>query len=267
MFDFHADTRVYFDYQTANATKYVIPFIERTFPLPAGARVLEIGCGEGGVLRAFMEKGCVGVGVELVENRAENAKQFLQEFIDKGVCQIFSKNIYDVQDVAEELGGTFDLIVMKDVIEHIPDQKKLLATLRNFLKPNGCIYAGFPPWQMPFGGHQQICQKSRFLAKLPYYHLLPAFLYAWILRRGGESEAIVKDLLEVKSTGISIERFERISRQNNYSLQDNIHYFTNPIYEYKFGWKPRHQYAVIRWIPYFRNFLTSCVYYLIKKEN
>ncbi len=266
MFEFHADTQVYYNYQTENANKYVIPFIERTFPLREGMRVLEIGCGEGGVLRAFLQRGCAGMGVELAAGRARNANEFLKEYAPDGQPLVIAKNIYDVNDVETELGGAFDLIVMKDVIEHIPDQARLLAWLQKFLRPNGCIYFGFPPWQMPFGGHQQIC-KNKWLSKLPYYHLLPVFLYRWLLRMGGESPEMVKELLEIKETGISIERFERIARDTRYQVQDETHYFINPIYEYKFKLKPRIQSGLIRRIPFLRNFLTTCVFYLITPKR
>ena len=50
MYDFHTDKKRYFQIQLENAEEYVIPFIEKTFVIKKGARVLEIGCGEGGVL-------------------------------------------------------------------------------------------------------------------------------------------------------------------------------------------------------------------------
>jgi len=77
MFEFHADRKRYFDIQVLNAEKYVIPFIEEKFPISKGMRVLEIGCGEGGVLKAFINKGCEGVGVELDASRIENATLYL----------------------------------------------------------------------------------------------------------------------------------------------------------------------------------------------
>lgn len=70
MFEFHKDRKRYFDIQVWNTEKYVIPFIEKTFPIQPGMRVLEIGCGEGGVLKAFVNNGCTGVGVELDKPRA-----------------------------------------------------------------------------------------------------------------------------------------------------------------------------------------------------
>jgi SAM-dependent methyltransferase len=260
MFDFHKDRKVYFDIQQKNAAQYVIPFIEQSVKILPNMRVLEIGCGEAGVLKAFTDMGCIGVGVEMDEPRLVNARLWVAEELAENKISFFSSDIYKTN--AEQLGGSFDIIVLKDVIEHIHDQQKLMKHLQNYLNNTGVIFFGFPPWQMPYGGHQQICNK-KWLAKLPYYHLLPMPIYKWILKVNKEP---VEALVEIKETGISIERFERILKQTNYSIINNTHFLVNPIYEYKFGWKPKVQYDFIKAIPFVRNFITSCVYYLVKKN-
>ena len=259
MFDFHKDRVAYFHQQTINAEKYVIPFIEATFPVRPGMRVLEVGSGEGGVLKAFTNRGCIGVGVELVAGKVDLATAMMADELAAGTVSFHQKDIYLV-DVQQEFGDFFDLIVLKDVIEHIHDQEKCLHLLKTFLKPGGAIYFGFPPWQMPFGGHQQICT-NKFLALMPYYHLLPRPLYAGLLRAFGQDPT---DLLEIKDTGISIERFERIVKRTGYQIANTRHYLINPIYEFKFKLKPREQFSVISHLPYLRDFVTTCSYYLIQ---
>ena len=176
MFEFHGDRKRYFDIQVENTRKYVIPFIERYKPVKAGTRILEIGCGEAGVLKAFTERGCIGVGVELEEGRLVNAREWMKKELAAGKISFVSKDIYKV-DVQTELNGKFDIIILKDVIEHIHDQPKLIAWMKSFLNDGGVIFFGFPPWQMPFGGHQQV-MRGRLLSKLPYFHLLPNFFMA-----------------------------------------------------------------------------------------
>jgi 2-polyprenyl-3-methyl-5-hydroxy-6-metoxy-1,4-benzoquinol methylase len=261
MFEFHTDKKRYFEIQLENAEEYVIPFIEKNISLIPGSRILEIGCGEGGVLAAFIKKGCIGVGVELHESRLQLANELLKTEIEKGHITFIAKDIYKA--TIDELGGKFDCIVMKDVIEHIHDQQKLLQRLHDLLLPQGVIFFGFPPWQMPFGGHQQMC-KSKLLSRLPWYHLLPRGVYKWVLKSFNEP---TEDLLEIKDTGISIERFERIVKATGYSVLDKIHYLVNPIYKYKFGWKARKQSGLIKSIPYVRDFFTTCVYYLITQKK
>lgn len=261
MFEFHADRKRYFDIQVLNAGKYVIPFIEEKYPVRQGMRILEIGCGEGGVLKAFINKGCEGVGVELDAPRIDDAKKFMPEDIASGRIRFVVKDIYKV-DVVNDFRGLFDIILLKDVIEHIHDQAKLIGWMKNFLKPGGIVFFGFPPWYMPFGGHQQIC-KSR-ISRLPYLHLLPKGIYKWILKNRKEN---VEEMMEVRETGISIERFEKICKKEGYILFHKRHYLLNPIYEWKFGWKPRKQAGLISAIPFFRDFLTTCVYYIIQPVN
>ena len=261
MFEFHQDKKKYFEINIANVNQYILPFIEEKFPLHAGMRVLEIGCGEGGVLKAFLNKGLAGVGVELDEVRLVDARQWLAEEMQNGKVSFVSKNIYDC-DVEQDLGGKFHLIVLKDVIEHIPGQEKLLAYLQNFLLEKGIIFFGFPPWQMPLGGHQQIL-KNKWLSKIPYYHLLPMPVYKSILKRAGEN---VQEMVEIKETGISIERFQKIVKATGYTILNKKHYLLNPIYQYKFGWKPREQFSLMQAVPWVRNFFTSCVYYLIQPK-
>jgi len=261
MFEFHTDRKKYFEIQVQNAEKYVIPFIEEKFPVKPGMRILEIGCGEGGVLKAFINKGCIGVGVELDLARIEDANKFLEEDIKAGRLRFITKDIYNV-DIEKDLAGHFDVIVLKDVIEHIHDQPKLIGWMKQFLRSGGIIFFGFPPWQMPFGGHQQMARSK--LSRLPYIHLLPRSIYRWLLRKKKEP---VDDLMEIRDTKISIEKFEKICKEEGYKLVHYRHYLLNPIYEWKFGWKARRQNILIRSVPYIRNFFTTCVYYIIQPKT
>jgi len=260
MFEFHTDKKRYFDFNIANVEKYILPFIEERFSIKEKMRVLEIGCGEGGVLKAFINKGCTGVGVELDNARLELAREWMKEEVADQKVVFISKNIYDM--TIEELGGLFDIIILKDVIEHIHDQPKLMEYMKGLLVHDGVIFFGFPPWQMPLGGHQQIL-KNKVLSKIPWYHLLPRPLYSGILKAAGEN---VADMMEIRDTGISIEKFERIVKHAGYNILNHRHYLINPIYEYKFGLKPVKQASLIKAIPWVRNFFTTCAYYLIKKN-
>ena len=144
MFEFHGDRKRYFDIQVENTRKYVIPFIEQYKTITPGTRVLEIGCGEAGVLKAFTDRGCVGVGVELDETRLVTAREWMQEELVANKISFLSKDVYKV-NVEEEFKGKFDIIVLKDVIEHIYDQAKLISWMKTFLNEKGVIFFGFQP--------------------------------------------------------------------------------------------------------------------------
>lgn len=259
MFEFHADRFLYFQMQTLNADKYVIPFIEAVFKIQSGMRVLEIGAGEGGVLKAFVQRGCTGVAVELDADRVANGKQYLKDEIAGGKFSFITTDIYNVNP--NDLAGAFDIIILKDVIEHIHDQQKLIQWLHQFIKPGGIVFFGFPPWQMPYGGHQQMGVKK--FSRIPWLHLLPMSFYKAALKLFHEPQDNIDMLAEVKETGLSIERFERIVKHTQWAIALKKHFLINPIYEWKFGWKPRTQSSLVSNLPFFRNFVTTCVYYVL----
>jgi SAM-dependent methyltransferase len=262
---FHKDKDRYFQMQYLTARDHIVPFLSEVMHLTSKTRVLEVGCGEAGVLLAFLEKGCQCVGIELSEGRTEKAMQYHKDAIQQGQISFINRNIYDI-GVEKDLGDTFDLIILKDVIEHIPDQDKVIQKLGDFLKPQGRIFFGFPPWYMPFGGHQQIC-RSKILSSLPYHHLLPKSIYRGILKGFGEPEKVVKELLEIKDTGISIERFEKIIQNQGFVVNKKLHFLINPIYFYKFNLKPRKQFRLLQSIRFVRNFFTTAVYYVVSKKS
>jgi SAM-dependent methyltransferase len=260
--EFHLDTDLYFQQQRENALASILPFVAPHVAVASDRRVLEIGCGAGGVLKAFAERGARVTGVDLHAPSIEYAvRRFTAEAADDG-WRFDTRDIYDVD--AAGIDGPFDLIVMKDTIEHIHDQRRLFARLGEFLAPGGRLFFAFPPWQMPFGGHQQICE-HRVLMRLPYIHLLTRRAYASLLRRCGESRETIDALLEIKETGISIERFERIAGETGHRIADRRLYLVNPMYRYRYGLEPREQAAPLAAVPVLRDFVTTSAYYLLAR--
>lgn len=256
----HKDEKVRYEQQVENSRFYVLPFIEKTKKLGSDINVLEIGCGEGGVLVPFIEAGCNCVGVDLNCLRTDIAKELLKNDVAAGKVEFLCKNVYE-EDFLQRFKGFFDVILLKDAIEHIPEQEKFVPYIKQLLKEDGTMFFGFPPWYMPFGGHQQICESK--VGMMPYYHILPKPIYKKVLRLIGESDGVINELMEIHDTQITIERFERILKQSSLKVLNKQHFLVNPIYKYKFGWKPRKQSPIISSIPYVRNFLTTCVYYTV----
>ena len=257
----HSDRKQYFLEQVRTTEKYVIPYSQEFLPDTGDIRILEIGCGEGGNLLPFIKKGHRTVGIDLNVNKINNARIFLSEEANPHQFDLRLEDIYETDTSAL---GRFDLIMMRDVIEHIHDQEKFIGFIKPLLKPDGVIFFGFPPWRMPFGGHQQMCRSS-FLSKLPYFHLLPMPLYKLVLRTFGEKKGTIEDLVEIKQTGISTQRFERIVRKNGYRFVKKDLFLINPNYEIKFGLNPRKVPPVLKDIPFLRDFYTTCMYALIRK--
>ncbi|HMR89036.1 MAG TPA: class I SAM-dependent methyltransferase [Saprospiraceae bacterium] len=263
MFDFHTDKPRYFEIQRVVTEESIIPFITPFLHKSTHNRILEVGCAEAGVLKAFLNYGYNVTGVELSTARYENAKKFLAEDIQQGRAAVINQNIYDI-DPKEAFPQLFDVIVLKDVIEHIPDQERFIPKLKEFLTDDGIIFFAYPPWWMPFGGHQQICD-HKLLRTLPWFHLLPISVYTWILKSFRENKGTIKELLEIKDTGINIGRMYRILEANQFKILDEVHWFINPIYKHKFGWNQKKLLPFLARIPLLRNFITTAHYIVFKK--
>ena len=256
----HHDKWQYFNEQAYTSKKYVIPYIEKHRKITQETTVLEIGCGEGGNLVPFMDLGCKITGIDLSTGKIKKGIEFFANHPNRKNLALIADNIYNRKDL-----GKFDVIILRDVIEHIPDQHFFMGYFKSFFHAESVVYFGFPPWQNPFGGHQQMCH-SRILSQLPYFHLLPVPLYNGVLKLFGEPESRIKDLLEIKKTGISIERFESTYRNNGFEALDKTLFLINPNYEVKFRLKPRQQIKAIGAIPWLRNYFTTCAYYLLKSK-
>jgi SAM-dependent methyltransferase len=265
MFAFHKDTEIQYQQVYWVSREYILPFIERWAPELRWETlsVLDLGFGEGGLIKALAEKGARVTGIELDPNRLQRASQHLQPEINAGKVQLLLQDIYTYHP--ESL---FDLIVLKDVIEHIPNQERLIPVLVKLMKPGGYLWFGFPPWQMPFGGHQQMIDRPKWLSLTPYFHLLPAPIYEKLLTWAKVHPSTRTLLMEIKSTGISTGTFEKLVRQNHLHIVKRVFYLLNPIYRYKFGLTPIHLPEWTRYIPWWiRDFWTTGVYYLVQKRK
>lgn len=224
-----------------------------------GMRIFEIGCGEGGNLVPFLERDCECIGVDFNQKKIELGLGYIKDDLPEAKIELLVQDIYDSS--ADRL-GQFDLIILRDVIEHIHDQGKFLGMVHRFLRPEGRIFFGFPPWRMPFGGHQQVCHSK--LSKLPWLHLLPRPLYGGILKAAGEREGLIEELMEVRDTGISIARFSELVTATGYRFEQKTHWFFNPNYETKFGLSPRKVLGPLTSLPWVKDFYTTCLYALIR---
>jgi SAM-dependent methyltransferase len=248
----------YFQEQSYTTEKFVIPYISDILPITSDIKMAEIGCGDGGNLKPFLDKGCSVVGIDLSGWKISQAEKSFENHRLKENLTLINKDIYEIRD---NNNLKFDLIMVRDTLEHIPNQDLFLEHLKYFLKPDGKVFLAFPPWRMPFGGHQQMCE-SKFLSVLPYFHIFPNILYSLILKLFGESQDMIDGLMEVKETRISIRKFKQILFQRNYKIEKLTYFLINPNYEVKFKLKPRKLPIVLN-IPYLKDFFITTLYTVI----
>lgn len=256
----HKNRTIYFKELSITSKNYFIPYIQHWHSVEVDTDVLEIGCGEGGNLLPFSEMGCSVVGVDIADCRIKDAKVFFETTHAKGT--FIAQDIFQVK----ELERSFDIIICHDVFEHIGNKEQFLSNLSKYLKPQGIVFMSFPAWQMPFGGHQQIC-RSAMLSRLPFIHLLPTVVYRKLLKAFGENGDCIKELLSIKKTRVSIESFENIVKTTVLRIADRELWLINPHYQVKFGLSPRKLNRVIAYIPFLRNFFSTSCFYILRKET
>lgn len=143
------------------------------------------------------------------------------------------------------------------------ENRIFLKHIKAYLKERGILFVGFPAWQMPFGGHQQIC-RSKLCSHLPFIHLLPEFLYKSLLRLCGEEYGTVKELESIKECRTSIELFEALASDCGYLTVNKRYWLVNPHYKQKFNLTPL---VLPHWIgrlKYIRNFFTTSCWYILR---
>ena len=251
------DRRLYFRELAATSEKYFLPYLSRFIKPEKGMEILEIGCGEGGNLLPFAKLGCNVTGVDLAANKIEDATRFFAEEQAEGL--FIASDIFKIT----EFENSFDLIICHDVIEHISDKEGFMDNIRRYLKPEGIVFMAFPAWQMPFGGHQQIC-RNRLLSHMPFIHLLPAKAYRTLLETAGEDAGQIRELLEIKQTRTPVEVFEKLLRSHKAEVLDRQLWLINPHYEVKFGLRPRKLPRTIGKLPWVRNFFSTSCFYIFR---
>jgi len=219
----------YFE-QVEHTQSYLVPFFKKQIHNFEQLKILEVGCAEGGFLDVLYELGMDVAGVELSPGRVEIAKQKNPK-MNVMVGDITSPNI------ADEINDQFDLIVLRDVIEHIPDRNATFKNISKLLKPGGFLFVSFPPRFSGFAGHQQVGRSV--LRYLPYYHLLPNFLIKGLGKMLNEREFVIKNAIHNYKIGLSIRAFERYYKSSGLEVVQKELFLFRPLYKIRFNVNPR----------------------------
>jgi 2-polyprenyl-3-methyl-5-hydroxy-6-metoxy-1,4-benzoquinol methylase len=102
-----------------------------------GAKLLEIGCGTGVFLAKAREHGFDCSGLEL--------SSYAAEFVRKMGIPVETKGIED----ANFPENSWDVIVMREVIEHLPHPMEALKTIHRWLKPGGVLFMATGNYDCP----------------------------------------------------------------------------------------------------------------------
>lgn len=105
-----------------------------------GSKVLDLGCGSGVFGRALQAEGC--------EVLFADSANWLPDDAAPAAFRPIDIDHDDLRDL-----GTFDLVICSNVLEHLRDPDRLIASLGLLLRPGGCVYLSWTNWLSPWGGH------------------------------------------------------------------------------------------------------------------
>ncbi|WP_293881910.1 class I SAM-dependent methyltransferase [Sphingomonas sp.] len=116
--------------------------IARHIPLPADARILEIGCGTGHNLAMLAKFGTVEGSEIDPASRAMAIERFGPVIGDA--------RLPELAGIAD---GRYDMIALLDVLEHVEDDVAALQGIARRLRPGGKILLTVPQYRWMWSGH------------------------------------------------------------------------------------------------------------------
>ncbi len=102
--------------------------------LPQGGSVLDLGCASGGLLALLRPQASRLAGLELSQTAAKAASQ---------VADLVVRGALEDPDLPFE-AGSYDLVVLADVLEHLADPLAALRRASGWAKPGGAILVSVP---------------------------------------------------------------------------------------------------------------------------
>lgn len=102
-----------------------------------GARVADLGCGAGGATLQLAERGAV---VAAVDCRLDAT----QKLLDKVHGQGLSVSVHCADIKTWQPPQPQDVVLLWDVLEHVPDPLPLLRQINGYLNPQGCMLLATP---------------------------------------------------------------------------------------------------------------------------
>lgn len=166
----------------ADAVRYQHWIVEQFAPFIRG-RVLEVGAGIGTMADYWIR---LADEVHLVEP-ARNLFSVLQERYS-GVSSVrLYPDVLDrvIDETGASLQGSFDAVIMVNVLEHIRDDAQLMTSLTTLLKPGGHLLVFVPAMPALYGsldrrfGHYRRYTKSSLskLISLAHFHAVKLYYF------------------------------------------------------------------------------------------
>jgi SAM-dependent methyltransferase len=249
----------YFDYQYSVARDVVIPWLDPHVSL-AGLAVGDFGCHQGGMLQGLREEAGVGSGIGFDVDEASIRRS---PFEQNGRFRLVSADILEIDAARYQ----FDLILLRDVIEHTPNPVAILEKARTCLTNGGRIFVSFPPYYSPFGGHQhEASNATRFV---PFIHYVPDVLFYSLSRFRDtaymSAEDTLADVRSVRQTRLTLAKAEQAFSRAGLRIEVQEFFLFRPEFHIRYGlssWKI----PLIHRVPIVREVMTLGAYFLLAPQ-
>lgn len=239
--------------QQKHTVRYLIPYFDKHLPNFREMNILEVGCAEGGFMEELEKLNINTTGLEISEGRVKIANTKSPNL------NILCGDITDAE-LPRKIGQKFDMVVMRDTIEHVPNRKATFENISRLLNPGGYLYVTFPPRFSGFAGHQQNCKS--FLKFVPYLHYLPDFAIYGLGRLMNEKKAVLDDITLNYKIGLSIHAFEKFYKRGGFKPIVKELFLSRPVFKVRYNLST----VKVPAIPLLREFFAFGCEYLLKKE-
>jgi 2-polyprenyl-6-hydroxyphenyl methylase/3-demethylubiquinone-9 3-methyltransferase len=100
-----------------------------------GARVLDVGCGGGLLSEAMSRKGARVTGIDLAPGMIEVARlHAAEESLD------IDYRVAAAEQIATGPAQSFDVLTCMEMLEHVPQPARMLATLASLVRPGAAVF-------------------------------------------------------------------------------------------------------------------------------
>lgn len=131
--------------QRAGVRRWAKRFAPEHFPLTKGATLLDFGCGNGVFLRLARGLGLRAIGVEPdAAARAEAARFAPVAASLEQADALYAPQVAGGQESAAAAMPRYDRIILRHVLEHLPEPLATLRELSKRLAPEGRVLIGVP---------------------------------------------------------------------------------------------------------------------------
>ncbi len=161
----------------------------RRWRLPAGSRILDLGCGPGLLTRDLANMGYRGVGLDASPAMIAHSRQLAEE---ANIANEWSYQIGDVEAVPLP-EKSFDAVTCAGVIDYLETDHNILAETARLLKPNGRFLFCFTN---KFGYTVSLSTPIYYLKRLPCAQVFASWLRSLLV--GGKQGAMAFDFLPRK---------------------------------------------------------------------